>query len=152
MRIKDFAQKTLCYGNQDLTIAEIIKQWIKEKQNIYIVTDKKQEKILGIVTLYDVLKKITPFYLKIDDLLINPLTESFLDNKKIKRILALKAEEIMTRNPITIKEEDSLIKAMAIMYNKNFDYLPVIDKENKFTKKILTRFVVEDALLKIASN
>ncbi len=40
--------------------------------------------------------------------------------------LGVKASEIMTRGPVTVKEEDSVTKAREIMLRKNFDHLPVM--------------------------
>jgi len=150
MKVSDFAIKTGCIGSKNTSLKDIFKSWIKEKTNIFIITDDTGKKLLGVITLYDVLKEIVPFYLKLDEILVNLLESSFLNPDDVKKTLEKNAEEIMTREVKTVQDNDPLIKAVVIMYNQNFDYLPVVDEKGEFKGRIVTRNSIEEALLKFS--
>ncbi len=150
MKVSDFSIKTGCVGGKNTLVKDIFKSWIKEKTNIFIITDDTGKKVIGVLTLYDILKKIIPFYLKLDEILVNLLDNTFLEPAEVKEVLNKTAEEFMTTKVRTVKESDPLIRAAVIMYHQNFDYLPVVDKNGEFKNKIVTRNSIEEALLKFS--
>ncbi|GIW63208.1 MAG: hypothetical protein KatS3mg091_010 [Patescibacteria group bacterium] len=151
MKVSDIAVKFTAYGSETTKIKDILEIWVKEKFNIFLILDENQ-KIKGVVTLYDILKQVIPFYLKLDNLLVEFIDEDFFSKKELQEVFAKTAKDIMTKTVLTVKEEDFIIKPLVIMYSKNLDYLPVVTKDNKFTGKIINKAAVETSLLKLASN
>ncbi|GIW62517.1 MAG: hypothetical protein KatS3mg090_0343 [Patescibacteria group bacterium] len=151
MKVSDIAVKFTAYGSETTKIKEILEIWVKEKFNIFLILDKDQ-KIKGVITLYDILKQVIPFYLKLDNLLVEFIDEDFFSKTELQKVFEKTAKEIMTTTVLTVREEDFIVKPLVIMYNKNLDYLPVVTKDNKFTGKIINKTAVETSLLKLASN
>lgn len=81
-----------------------------------IIVDKK-EKVIGVVTERDIVKK---------------LVNKNLSSKKTK------LESIMTKNPRVANENDSVLDWLRIMSNDRFRRLPVVDENNKI-KVIFTQ-------------
>jgi CIC family chloride channel protein len=65
-------------------------------------------KVIGILTIIDILRAIK-------------------DNKNID---ALKAKDIMTRNPIVIEQGTDILEIIDIMDKKGIEMVPVIETEN----------------------
>ncbi len=151
MKVKDFYEDIICFGSEETLVPDILKCWIKSCQSVFCVIDK-DNKIIGILTLYDILKIIIPFYFKIDKLLIELINNNFQLDEKIKKISKIKAKNIMTKDVITVNENDSVFKAMAIMYTENLDYLPVINASGLFTKKVISRNTIEEAIIEMLHN
>lgn len=153
MKVKDFAVKTNAIGGPNVLVRDVFKLWIKEKINVFIVVDEEDNsRIKGIVTLYDILRELIPFYLRLDDVLANLIDDKFFSYEDVQRVLNKQVGSLMTEDVITIYEDDSFLRTITIMYHKNFDYLPVVDKENKFSGYIVTRNSVERVLLDVTIN
>jgi len=89
-----------------ITITEAAK--IMYDKGIGSVLVVENEKLMGIFTERDIVKTVATGI---------SLNESL--------------EKVMTKNPITIEEDEYLSKASIIMSEKNIRHLPVINKEGK---------------------
>ena len=97
-------------------VSDAISVMAEKNYGSVVILDNKQ-KVIGIVTERDVLKK-----------LVN-------NNKSPK---TTKLEDIMTPNPRVANENDNVIDWLRIMSNDRFRRLPVVDEKNKI-KVIFTQ-------------
>ena len=90
---------------------------MSEKNYGSVIIVDKQEKVIGVVTERDIVKK---------------LVNAGLSPKNTK------LEKIMTKNPRVANENDNVIDWLRIMSNDRFRRLPVVDEKNKI-KVIFTQ-------------
>jgi CBS domain-containing protein len=98
------------------TVFEAVKVMTENNFGSVVVIDKNQ-KVIGIVTERDIVKKIVQNNLS--------AKSTFL-------------EKIMTKNPRVAREDDSIVDWLRIMSNDRFRRLPVVDSEGKI-KVIFTQ-------------
>ena len=99
----------------------------------YIVDDNY--KLLGIVSAMDLLKEIIPSYLTAD--LARSLTDesSFL-KKQIEKAKSTRAADIMIENYFYVRPYHQLLEADALITEKGFNTLPVLDEHGKILGEI----------------
>ena len=90
---------------------------MSEKNYGSVIIVDKQEKVIGVVTERDIVKK---------------LVNAGLSPKNTK------LEKIMTKNPRVANENDNVLDWLRIMSNDRFRRLPVVDEKNKI-KVIFTQ-------------
>ena len=90
---------------------------MSEKNYGSVIIVDKQEKVIGVVTERDIVKK---------------LVNAGLSAKNTK------LEKIMTKNPRVANENDNVVDWLRIMSNDRFRRLPVVDEKNKI-KVIFTQ-------------
>lgn len=101
MKIKDLMKKPVV-TEKDVTLSEAAKVMTKYSINSLIV--EKDGKIVGIITHHDLIKY-------------------FGQNKKVS--------EVMTKNVLTIKEDDKLERAIEIVREKEIGIFPVVNDKGK---------------------
>jgi CBS-domain-containing membrane protein len=91
-------------------------------------------KVVGILCRSDLVaqqKKLPiPSVFTLLDSLI-PLSTGRNLEKAVKRIAAITVLDAMTRHPITVRPETGMEELAALMVDKNFHTLPVVDQEGK---------------------
>jgi len=142
--------KDICIGKVDDSVEKILLMWQKTKKRVYVVTDENG-KPEGIITLYDVLEEIVPYFLKIDKSLNFFSSNELIDEEKFKKLKTKKAKDLMTKNPITVNVNDDLMKVITLMYSYNFDYLPVVD-ENKKVIGIVDKEAIEKKIVYLVNH
>ena len=100
----------------DDKVSEAVTVMSDKNYGSVIIVDK-QEKVIGVVTERDIVKK---------------LVNAGLSPKNTK------LEKIMTKNPRVANENDNVIDWLRIMSNDRFRRLPVVDEKNKI-KVIFTQ-------------
>ncbi len=150
LKVKNIIENNAPSGNGEETVYEVLKLMIKNKKSCFIVLSDKN-RIEGFLTLYDILDKIIPYFIKIDNLLNFISTNTFLSKEKIQKVSSLKVKEIMTKKVYCLNEEDDIVKAIVLMYVKNFDYIPVIDKNNNY-QGLITKSKVEKTLIELIQS
>lgn len=90
---------------------------------IYVVDDG--DKVAGVLTESDILKVLIPKYLTIDESLISVMDENYFE-KKCRECKDLPVTEIMTKNLITVSEDEPIIKAAALIVVHKIHSLPVV--------------------------
>lgn len=94
----------------------------------------KDEKLVGIITRDDLLK-------------VSPSEATTLSVWELNYVLSkLTVKDAMTKNPITIKPEDTLEEAALVMRNRGVGALPVVDDKGKLVG-IITESDIFDAFL-----
>jgi len=142
--------KDICIGKADDSMEKILLMWQKTKKRVYVVTDENG-KAEGIITLYDVLEEIVPYFLKIDKSLNFFSSNELIDEEKFKKLKTKKAKDLMTKNPITVNVNDDIMKVITLMYSYNFDYLPVVD-ENKKVIGIVDKEPIEKKIVYLVNH
>lgn len=104
-------------------------------------------KLLGIVSAVDLLKVILPSYMNLG------LARSFTDGtdflqKQVEKVKDKCAKDIMVRNFSFLHPHHQLLKADAMIAEKGFNTLPVIDEDGKLLGEI-TRL---DILVNLVNN
>ena len=129
--IKNHYWKNPPTASPDTPIEEIIRLIVSGKfRTIIIVADKKP---VGIITDSDILDFIKPVY-----------SSSF--ERSYFRLLRQSAEEYMVKNPVTIKENQTIQKALEIMEKFNIKRLVVIGEEGELMGLVTIRKIISDAL------
>src|SRR3990170_8439537 len=87
------------------------------------------KKVIGFITERDILSK---FYPSIQEYVEDPFGEGDFEDmeKKVSEILALTAEKIMSKNPITVTAGTPLLRAQSLMFVNKVGRLPVVDKDD----------------------
>lgn len=124
MRIKDIMDSSPKVVRVSDTFEHLIKVLDEEKSHVIFVVDS-EDRLKGIVTEGDIVKVLVPKYVNEDESLISVMDENYFEEKcKEKRNLSI--EEIMQKSLYTIEEEDTIIKAAALMVIHRIHTLPVL--------------------------
>ncbi len=92
-----------------------------------------QDKLIGIVTIMDVIKVFLPDFLPMVGIdFIKNYGAVEIHTKDIKEIEHLVVDDIMTKDVISVDVDCSLTRAMSLMKKHNIRHLPVV-KEGKLT-------------------
>ena len=120
---------------------------IKEKIGGLPVVDE-ENKVVGIISETDIMKKEShvdsPRMLNFIQGII------FLDDMKkfedeMRAIAAYKVEDLMSKDIITVNENDTFDYVANVMINKSINRVPVVD-ENNFLKGIICRYDIIKAM------
>ena len=85
---------------------------------------EKDQKVIGIVSEYDLLKAI-------------------MEGKELAKVTA---REIMTKNPITVNQDMPATEIMRLLEEKHFIRMPVVDDEGKLAGVVSRRDIIEGYL------
>jgi CBS domain-containing protein len=87
-----------------------------------------EDRLIGMVTLRDVLLPLYPNYG--DYIHDNVHSRDFVEMEEgYSDVLGRKVEEVMSRNPLTVRSCDPILEAASYMGLKNFRRIPVVDKD-----------------------
>ncbi len=104
-KVHDAMTKRPVTVKQDTTIEKCAKLMAKEMVGSILVVEK--EKCLGILTEYDIVRKVVAEGKKNDT----------------------KVSEVMTKNPFSVNPNQDISEAAVIMGNNNIRHMPVMDGE-----------------------
>ena len=144
---KDIMTTDVIVAKTDDSIANVATLLIKEKIGGLPVVDENN-KVVGIISETDIMQKETdiesPRVLNFFQGLI------FLDDIKkleddMKKVAAYKVEDLMSKDIITVNENDSFDFVANVMIKKSINRVPVVDKEN-FLKGIICRYDIIKAM------
>lgn len=127
MLVKDIMVKNVITINKDISVKKIAQLLIEKNVSGLPVVDGK--KLIGIVTNKDILHKdIEPKLPAMFEMLGGIVTLKGVKhyNDELKKIVAIKAEDIMTRKVYTIDENKKVEVATDIMVEKDVSRLPVL--------------------------
>lgn len=120
MLVKNWMTKDVITVTPDTTLLKITRI-LKENNIRRVPVLNSKGDILGMVTDRDVKDS-------------SPSKATSLDMYEMHYLLAeIKAADIMTPNPIVIKDTDTIEKAAMIMLDNKIGGLPVVDDKNKLT-------------------
>ena len=132
-RAKDIMTTEVIVANKNDIIANVANLLIKEKIGGLPVVDE-ENKVVGIISETDIMKK--------ESHIDSPKMLNFLqgiiflnDMKKfedeLRVIAAYKVEDLMSKDIVTVKEDDTFDYVANIMINESINRVPVVDKENR---------------------
>ena len=146
-RAKDIMTTDVIVANKNDIIANVANLLIKEKIGGLPVVDE-ENKVVGIISETDIMKKEShvdsPRMLNFIQGII------FLDDMKkfedeMRAIAAYKVEDLMSKDIITVNENDTFDYVANVMINKSINRVPVVD-ENNFLKVIICRYDIIKAM------
>lgn len=124
MRIKHIMDTSPDLIRTSDTFEHLIKILDEVKYHVVFVVDK-EDKLVGIVTEGDIIKVLIPKYISVDESLITIMDENYFE-KKCKECKDLTITEIMTKTTLVVNENDTVIKAAALMVVNKIHTLPVV--------------------------
>ncbi|MDI6704346.1 MAG: CBS domain-containing protein [bacterium] len=150
MKVKEYMTKEVTTVSSSATFREVGEILYKNAFDILPVIDKKKE-LLGVVSKADLLHAVLPDYFDLlsDFSFVRDFGALEIDKDSIfmiERLLVV--SDLMTKHVITIGEDDSLLKAIAVMNKNKVRVLPVV-KGNKLIgiisrRDILRAFLTTD--------
>jgi CBS domain-containing protein len=108
----------------------------------------KNGKMIGMLSMTDVLKAVHPAYLSLMNL--SNFTWEGMVESLAKRVAEKKVEEVMSKEVVTVKEDDSLMECVDLMIKNNIKRLPVLDDAGKVAGMIYQKdifFAIVKAML-----
>ena len=146
-RAKDIMTTDVIVANKNDIIANVANLLIKEKIGGLPVVDE-ENKVVGIISETDIMKK--------ESHVDSPRMLNFIkriicldDMKKfedeMRAIAAYKVEDLMSKDIITVNENDTFDYVANVMINKSINRVPVVD-ENNFLKGIICRYDIIKAM------
>ena len=124
MKVKDIMDTSPDLLRVSDTFEHLIKIVDQVKYHVIYVVDNG-DKLAGVLTESDILKVLIPKYVTIDESLISVMDENYFE-KKCKECKDLTVTEIMTKNLITVGEDEPIIKAAALIVVHKIHSLPVV--------------------------
>ncbi len=150
MRVKDIVDRDVSSNLIRITdtFEHLIRILDKVKYHVIFVVDKA-DNLVGIVTEGDIIKVLVPKYLSIDESLISVIDSNYFEKKCLEQ-RNLTITEIMTKTTLSVHEDDSLIKAAALMVINRIHTLPVV-KDGKVLG-IVSRLALIKHITKTLTN
>lgn len=128
MKVVDIMSKHVDFVTPDTSLLSVAKLIFGSKINGVPVC--KDKKVVGYITEKDILAQFLP---SMQEYMEDPLHGGDFEGmeKKVDDILSILANEIMSRNPITITADAPLLKAQSLMSVYKIGRLPVVDERGK---------------------
>jgi CBS domain-containing protein len=126
---KDIMTREVITISPDTDIAQVAKLLLAKRINgIPVVNDTGE--LLGILCQSDLIIQqknipIPSLFTLLDGYI--PLTSSKKLDREVDKIMATKAADAMTANPVTVHPDTGIEEIAALMVEKNYHTLPVVD-------------------------
>ena len=103
------------------------------RSHVWVVNDSNSKELTGVITRQDVLEILAP-----------PRTSYSMFSVPRYKIRGTnsKAEDVMNKDPITIRCEEKIVNVLQKMMKHRIRRLPVIDKDNKIIGEITLRHLI----------
>ena len=130
LKVKDIMTKELITVSPDTEIVQATKLLLDNRINGIPVTDETG-KLVGILCQSDLIAQqkklpIPSFFTFLDGLIT--LTSMKQIEKQVQKIAAITVGQAMTPNPVTVQTDTDIEKVAALMVDKNFHTIPVVDE------------------------
>lgn len=145
MKASDIMQKKVDYVTPETSLRQASKMIFDKTHMGLPVVGKKNRKLVGFITDQDILSQCFPSMKEYVEDIVHARDFSAME-KKLKDIMNLKVEDVMSKHAIYIKKDDPLLKIESIMKLKDIARLPVVD-ERKRLIGILTKRDIFRALV-----
>ena len=110
---------------------------LSKKNHVWIVEDKENMQVIGVITEFDTLLLFSPPYTSMQSF-EKPSLKSFQYG------LSFTAEDIMSKKPLTTSPEEKLVDVLQKMKQHKIKQLPVVDENDKLLGEIsLHNFIDE---------
>ena len=126
---KDIMTREVITISPDTEIAQVAKLLLTKRINgVPVVNDTGE--LVGILCQSDLIIQqknipIPSLFTLLDGFI--PLTSSKKLDKEVEKIMATKAEDAMTANPVTVNPDTAIEEIAALMVEKSYHTLPVVD-------------------------
>ena len=128
MKVRDIMDPSPDIMRTSDTFEHLIKILNEVKYHVIFVVDV-EDKLVGVVTEGDIIKVLIPKYITVDASLISVMDVNYFE-RKCKECKDLSITEIMSKTTFSVREEDPIIKAAALMVVNKIHTIPVI-KDSK---------------------
>jgi len=130
LKVKDIMTKELITISPETEIIQATKLLLENRINGIPVTDKTG-KLVGILCQSDLIAQqkklpIPSFFTFLDGLIT--LTSMKQIEKQVQKIAAITVAQAMTPNPVTVQPHTDIEKVAALMVDRSFHTIPVVDK------------------------
>lgn len=130
LKVKDIMTKELITISPETEIIQATKLLLENHINGIPVTDKTG-KLVGILCQSDLIAQqkklpIPSFFTFLDGLIT--LTSMKQIEKQVQKIAAITVAQAMTPNPVTVQPHTDIEKVAALMVDRSFHTIPVVDK------------------------
>jgi len=130
LKVKDIMTKELITVSPDTEIVQATKLLLENRINGIPVTDETG-KLVGILCQSDLIAQqkklpIPSFFTFLDGLIT--LTSMKQIEKQVQKIAAITVDQAMTPNPVTVRPDTNIESVAALMVDKNFHTIPVVDE------------------------
>jgi len=129
LKVKDIMSRDLITVSPETGIVQAARLLLENRINGLPVTDKT-EKLVGILCQSDLIaqqKKLpVPSFFTFLDGLISMSSAKQIE-KQVQKIAASTVAEAMTPNPVTVMPDMDIEVVAALMVDKNFHTIPVVD-------------------------
>ncbi|MFX0022796.1 MAG: CBS domain-containing protein [Candidatus Hermodarchaeota archaeon] len=112
------------FPNEKISATELL-MIRKNIGGLPIIKDRKNKQLIGIITQRDI--RLARFAMSLDS-----------PNTLVK--------DLMTPEPFVVKEDDTLIYVLEIMFNKKVQRLPVVDENNDLIGLIMQKEILKTLL------
>ena len=133
MKAEDIMTREIIVVQADWEIGKAVDILLSNHINGVPVVDENGD-LTGILCQSDLIFQqknvsLPPILTFLDGII--PLSSSKRLEKELKKIAATTVKEAMVHDPVTVGPETSINKVAALMVEKHFHTIPVVDKDNK---------------------
>lgn len=140
MKIKDMMQTDPVLISPDTDFHSLFCRFSSIPGSLLIVVDD-DKRLLGVVTSYDVLRRMVPHYM--DSHLASTLTDDeLLVKNAFTRSAGLTARDVMVTNVLYVAAGDPFMRAKAIINDRGINALPVVDAEGRVVGEVCRKDVL----------
>ena len=130
MKVKDIMTRKLITVSPETEITRAAKLLLENRINGMPVVDEAG-RLVGILCQSDLLSQqkslpMPSLFTFLDGYI--PLTSSKQIEKQVQKIAAITVAQAMTRDPVFVEPETTIQAVAALMVDKNFHTLPVVDE------------------------
>lgn len=125
----------------DEPFAELVAKLLASPQAKAAVLDA-ENRVVGVVGVHDVLRKIVPHYLDLDQKLMEVMHEGYAE-ERLLRLTDVVARDLMTAKVDCVSPDDTMIKAVSLIVEKRRKSLPVIDDKGRFIGIVTRRGILQ---------
>ncbi|WP_029459422.1 CBS domain-containing protein [Solidesulfovibrio alcoholivorans] len=141
MRIRNMMHDSLAIVGPDVTFSELLLAYRDtDSRLVYVVSP--EGKLLGVVSSYDILRALFPFYL--DSNLVKALPD---DASVIRQAFSgckgQPVSEIMTTDFVAVGPDDLFLEAEALIAERGVNVLPVLDDQGKLVGEVSRRAILK---------
>jgi len=148
MLVSDMMRRNLVTIPPDTAFEKLVRlQACMPARQIYVTTPDGM--LLGLITCYDVLASMAPFYLD------SNLAKALPDGASVFRHAfeanrGKTAKEVMTSEPAVLKMSDTFLEADVLIREQGTNVLPVVDEKGRLvgevTRKVVLRYIATRVL------
>lgn len=135
LKVNEIMTKNVMVCNKSNNLYQVMKFFAENRVHHIPVVD--EDKVVGIISVKDIVSKL--------------YTKLYVDNKTKEQIKVSKitAEEIMTKDPITVNEETPILQVRELLSKAPFSCVPVLDSNNKLVGIVTTKDIIRTKIIHI---